>query len=110
VVRLHGQDVVAAPPGDVVGGLPLAVHRICGDDGAGDVHAVQQIPQRGDLVALGGYREQAEDGAGGLVGPHRRCLNRLSRLTESRPASVVRVDGDRSTNPGRIRPPGDSVA
>jgi len=25
----------------------------------------------------------------------------------SRPASVVRVDGDRSTNPGRIRPPGD---
>ena len=67
LVRLHGQNVVAAPAGDVTGGVPLAMHRICGDDGVGDVHAVQQVPQGGDLVAFGGHRELADHRARGLV-------------------------------------------
>src|SRR6476646_8950202 len=33
LVGLDGQDVVGAPAGDVVGGLPLAVHRVGADDG-----------------------------------------------------------------------------
>ena len=58
---------MSAAAGDVLGGLPQAVHGVRGDDRIGDVHALQQVAQGGDLVALGRHRELTDDRACGVV-------------------------------------------
>ena len=68
LVGLHDQQVGGVLGGDQpVGMLALSVERIGSDDGVGQVQAVQQRPESGDLIRLAVHRGLGEDPAGGVV-------------------------------------------
>jgi len=68
LVGLDDQDVRGVFVGDQpVGMLALGVHGVGGDDPAGQVQAVQQWPEPGDLVGLGVDVGLGQDRAGGVV-------------------------------------------
>ena len=60
LVALDDQKVVRAAPGQVGGVLTLGVQSIGGDDRIGDVQAVQQGGEHGDLVGLGAHLHLAQ--------------------------------------------------
>ena len=55
LVALDDQQVLSAAPGQVGGMVTLGVQGIGGDDRAGDVNAVQQRGEQGDLIGLGAH-------------------------------------------------------
>ena len=68
LVALDGQDEVrAALARQVLGVGALGVHRICGNHRPGQVDAVQQRREHGNLVRLRFYIHLPEDYAGGVV-------------------------------------------
>jgi hypothetical protein len=50
---LDDQQVLSAAPGQVGGMVTLGMQGIGGDDRAGDVNAIQQRAEQGDLIGLG---------------------------------------------------------
>ena len=67
LVALDDQQVVRAAPGQVGGVGALGVQRIGGDDRAGDVDAVQQRGEHGNLVGLGAHLHLAQHHAVSMV-------------------------------------------
>jgi hypothetical protein len=98
LVGLDGEDVVAAGLDDGLGGLPLAVQRVGGDDRVGDVDRVEKCSQHGDLVGLGSDGELGEHGAGGLAQSAQQVHQVPGRV--ARAAQRLAVEGDHP-------PPGD---
>jgi len=95
---LDEQEVVRFPapvfpgPGDVGGGLALGVGGIAGDDGAGQVHRIQQLPDLGDLVGVLGDGVLGDDHL--LLVQHRG--EQLDLLPVADAAQPFPVDRDRA--------------
>jgi hypothetical protein len=53
LVALDREEVIGTVSGQVGGVAALGMHRICGDDRAGDVYEPQQNGEHRDLVRLG---------------------------------------------------------
>jgi hypothetical protein len=68
LVALDDQQVVRAAPGQVGGVLTLGVQSIGGDDRTGDVQAVQQLGEQGDLVGSCRVPVHAASVAAALLG------------------------------------------
>jgi len=66
VVVLDGKDEVRAALAQPLGGGPLGVESIGGDDHAGQLHLGQQLRQHRDLVGLGGHIGLCHDQAAGV--------------------------------------------
>ena len=64
---LDGEQEMRAAPGQVSGVATLGVHRIGGDDGSGDVDAVQQDGEHRDLVRLRAHLHLAQHGTVGMI-------------------------------------------
>jgi len=67
LVALDDQQVVSAAPGQVGGVVTLGMQGIGGDDRAGDIHAVQQRAEQGDLVGLRAHLHLAQYHAMGVI-------------------------------------------
>jgi hypothetical protein len=68
LIVLHDQQVGGVLGGDQpVGMLALAVERVGSDHGVGEVQAVQQRPELGDLIGLAVHFGPGEDTAAGVV-------------------------------------------
>jgi hypothetical protein len=94
LVGLDDQQVGGVLVGDQpVGVLTLGVHGVGGQHPAGQVQAVQERLEPGDLVGLGVHVALAEDRAGGVV--HRGEQVDLLLAVVAAAAEGLAVDGDR---------------
>jgi hypothetical protein len=93
-LAFHHQQVGGVLLGDQpVGMLALGVERIGSDHGGGEVQAVQQRPEPGDLVGGGVDIGLPQDRAGGVV--HYRQQVDLRAVVVAAAAQGLAVDGDR---------------
>ena len=67
LVALDDQQVLSAAPGQVGGVVTLGMQGIGGDDRAGDVNAVQQRREQGNLIGLGAHLHLAQHHAVRMV-------------------------------------------
>ena len=94
LVGLDDQDVGGVLVGDQpVGVLTLGVHGVGGQHPAGQVQALQERLEPGDLVGLGVHVALAEDRAGGVV--HRGEQVDLLLAVVAAAAQGLAVDRDR---------------
>ncbi len=94
LVGLDDQQVGGVLVGDQpVGVLTLGVHGVGGQHPAGQVQALQERLEPGDLVGLGVHVALAEDRAGGVV--HRGEQVDLLLAVVAAAAEGLAVDGDR---------------
>ena len=92
-VALDGHHVIRAPTRDDLRGVTLRVQCVDRDDRPGQVgERVQQIPDRGDLVRLRGYRHLPEDRADAVR--QRRDQVRGLPVLIPRAADGLAVNGD----------------
>jgi hypothetical protein len=106
LVGLDDQQVGGVLVGDQpLGVLPLGVQRVGGDHGAGQVQAVQQRPEPGDLVGGVVHVGLGQDGMAGVV--HRgEQVHRWAGVVAAA-AQGLAVDRDRPPRrAGRRRRPG----
>ena len=107
---LDDQEVVRAPAAvflgtsDVGGGLALGVGGVAGDDGAVQVHRVQQVLDLGDLVGVLGDGVLGDDDL--LLVQHRG--EQLDLLPVADAAQPFAVDRDRGQQP--LQPPASASA
>ena len=67
LVVLDRQEVVGAAGDDPLGGAPLGVHGVCGDQGPVQVQGGEQLGQGGDLVGLVRHSALSHDHSARLV-------------------------------------------
>jgi hypothetical protein len=102
LVGLDEQQVGGVLVGDQpLGVLTLGVERIGGDDGVGEVQAVQQRPEPGDLVGGGLDIGLGEDGAAGVVHRCQQVGLRLAVMAAA--AQGLAIDGDPPMRPAARR-------
>jgi hypothetical protein len=94
LVGLHDPQVGGVLLSDQpVGVLALGVERIGSDHGIGELQAVQQRPELGDLVGLAVHPGLAQDASGGVV--HHRQQMHLRGAVVAAAAQGLAVDRDR---------------
>ena len=64
---LDGEQVMGAAAGQVGGVAALGVHGVRGDDRTGDVDAVQQHGEPGNLIRFDAHLHLAQDGAVSMI-------------------------------------------
>jgi hypothetical protein len=93
LVAFDDQQVGGVLVGDQpVGVLTLGVHGVGGDDPSGQVQAVQQRPEPGDLIGLGVDVDLSQDGTAGVL--HRRQQVHRCGVVVAAAAQGLAVDGD----------------
>jgi hypothetical protein len=101
LVGLDDQDVGGVLAGDQpVGMVALGVHGVGGDDGGGEVQALQQRPEPGDLVGRAVHPGLAQDAAAGMVHDGQQVHR---RVVVAAAAQGLAVDRDRPARPGGCR-------
>ena len=111
LITLQGQDIIGFLVHDLLGDGTLATHRVDGDDGAFDVHHLEQLGNGDDLVGLFGDLDLSEHQAltRGEGRDHVDCC--FSAFLMVRSAQRLAIDRDHiRRNAGQRGNPADEAA